>query len=45
MPHAAMEQLAKLVAKSPENIRQIRSRAVKKLKQYVNEAVHNEKCD
>jgi RNA polymerase sigma factor (sigma-70 family) len=45
MPHVAMDQLAKLVDKSPDNIRQIRSRAIKKLKHYINEALHNEKCD
>lgn len=37
MPHAAMEQLSKQVDKSPDTIRQIRSRAVRKLEKYVND--------
>jgi DNA-directed RNA polymerase sigma subunit (sigma70/sigma32) len=42
MPHAAMEQLARQVGKRPENIRQIRARALKKLVNYVNGAVQGE---
>jgi RNA polymerase sigma factor (sigma-70 family) len=45
MPHAAMEQLSKQLAKSPENIRQIRSRALKKLEKHVNENLNNEKAE
>jgi RNA polymerase sigma factor (sigma-70 family) len=41
MPHSAMEQLARQVGKRPENIRQIRARALKKLLKYVNEAVQD----
>jgi RNA polymerase sigma factor (sigma-70 family) len=44
MPHTAMEQLSKQVDKSPENIRQIRARAMKKLEKYVNENLHYEKA-
>jgi len=45
MPHTAMEQLSKQVGKSPENIRQIRSRALKKLEQHVNDKLHDEKAE
>jgi RNA polymerase sigma factor (sigma-70 family) len=45
MPHAAMEQLARQVGKRPENIRQIRARALKKLLKHVNEAAQDEEHD
>lgn len=42
MPNAAMLELSRQIGKSPENIRQIRSRAVDKLEKYVNENVQDE---
>ena len=42
MPHAAMQRLANQIGKSPESIRQIRSRAIKKLTRYVRENLHDE---
>ncbi|HKV23187.1 MAG TPA: sigma-70 family RNA polymerase sigma factor [Candidatus Acidoferrum sp.] len=42
MPHAAMQELCRQIGKSPDNIRQIRSRAMDKLEKYVNENVQNE---
>lgn len=45
MPHAAMEQLSLQIGKRPENIRQIRARALKKLLKHVNEAVQDEEHD
>lgn len=45
MPHLAMEQLSKEVSKSPATIRQMRLRALEKLKKYVNENLANEKAD
>jgi DNA-directed RNA polymerase sigma subunit (sigma70/sigma32) len=45
MPHAAMEQLARQVGKRPENVRQIRARAMRKLLKYVNEATQGEQHD
>jgi RNA polymerase sigma factor (sigma-70 family) len=44
MPHTALLELSKQIDKSPENIRQIRARAVKKLEKYVNENLHDEKA-
>lgn len=44
MPHTALLELSKQIGKSPENIRQIRARAVKKLEKYVNENLHDEKA-
>jgi RNA polymerase sigma factor (sigma-70 family) len=43
MPHEAMERLSKQVDKSVTNIRQIRARAIKELKEYVNKNFHDEK--
>jgi DNA-directed RNA polymerase sigma subunit (sigma70/sigma32) len=43
MPHAAMQELSQQLAESPENIRQIRSRAMKKLEKHINDNLHNEK--
>lgn len=45
MPHLAMEQLSKEVEKSPATIRQMRLRALEKLKEYVNENLSDEKAD
>ena len=45
MPHAALLELSSQIGKSPENIRQIRFRAVTKLEKYVNENLDNEKAD
>jgi RNA polymerase sigma factor (sigma-70 family) len=42
MPNAAMQELSRQIAKSPENIRKIRSRAMDKLEKYVNENLQNE---
>ncbi len=42
MPHAAMQLLSNQIGKSPESIRQIRSRALKKLEKYVRENLHDE---
>ena len=45
MPHEALQRLSGEIGKSPENIRQIRSRAIKKLTKYVNDGLNNEKID
>lgn len=45
MPEAAMEQLSKQIRKSPDTIRQIRLRALRKLEKHVNENLENEKAD
>jgi len=45
MPHLAMEHLSKDVGKSPVTIRQMRLRALDKLKKYVNENLPDEKAD
>jgi RNA polymerase sigma factor (sigma-70 family) len=45
MPHVAMEQLSRQVAKSPATIRQIRLRALEELTKYVNENLPHEKAD
>jgi RNA polymerase sigma factor (sigma-70 family) len=45
MPHAALLELSKQIGKSPENIRQLRVRAVRKLEKYVNEHLHDEETD
>lgn len=45
MPESAMQQLSKETGKSPDAIRQIRLRALKKLEKYVNENLDNEKAD
>lgn len=45
MPNSAMDQLARQVGKSRENIRQIRARALKKLLKHVNEAAQDEEHD
>lgn len=45
MPHLAMEQLAKEVGRSPATIRQMRLRALEKLKKYVNENLPDEKAN
>jgi RNA polymerase sigma factor (sigma-70 family) len=37
MPHEAMTELSRITGKSPDNVRQIRSRALKKLKQHIND--------
>jgi RNA polymerase sigma factor (sigma-70 family) len=37
MPHEAMEQLSRSTGKTNDNIRQIRSRAMKKLEKYIND--------
>jgi DNA-directed RNA polymerase sigma subunit (sigma70/sigma32) len=42
MPHEAMTQLSKHVGKSPEAIRQIRLRALKKLESYVRDNLRDE---
>jgi RNA polymerase sigma factor (sigma-70 family) len=42
MPHSAMDELAKQIGKSPENIRKIRSRAMKKLETYINNNLPHE---
>ena len=42
MPHEAMQRLSNQIGQSPESIRQIRSRAVKKLKKHVREHLHDE---
>lgn len=44
MPNEAMQQLCRQTGKSPENIRQIRSRALKKLEKHVNESLPHEKA-
>jgi RNA polymerase sigma factor (sigma-70 family) len=45
MPHQAMEQLSKQIGKLPENVRQIRLRALAKLEKFVNDNLHNEKAN
>jgi RNA polymerase sigma factor (sigma-70 family) len=45
MPESAMRELSKQIGKSPETIRQLRLRALRKLKKYVNENLDNEKAD
>ena len=45
MPHEAMEQLSKQIGKSVANIRQIRARAIKELKEYVDKNFHDEKAN
>lgn len=45
MPHAALLQLSQQIGKSPENIRQIRVRAVEKLRKHVTNNLRNEKAD
>lgn len=37
MPHKAIEELSRQIGKSPENVRQIRLRALKKLQQFLND--------
>jgi len=44
MPHGALLELSAQIGKTPENIRQIRSRAITKLEKYVNENLDNEKA-
>ena len=45
MPESAMQQLSKQIGKSPDTIRQMRLRALRKLEKHVNENLHNEKAD
>jgi RNA polymerase sigma factor (sigma-70 family) len=45
MPHSAMQNLSHQINKSPENIRQIRSRAMKKIEIYVIDRLHHEKIN
>lgn len=45
MPQSAMQQLSEQTGKSPDAIRQIRLRALKKLEKYVNDNLQNEKAD
>ena len=45
MPHAALSRLCEQTGKSPENIRQIRLRALKKLEKCVKDKLHHEKAD
>lgn len=45
MPHKALQQLSHQIGKSPENVRQIRSRALKKLQQYLNNRLAHEKVN
>lgn len=45
MPHTALFELSKQIGKSPDNIRQIRARAVTKLEKYVNDNLYDEKAD
>jgi len=42
MPNAAMQELCRQIDKSPDNVRKIRSRAMEKLENYVNENLENE---
>jgi RNA polymerase sigma factor (sigma-70 family) len=42
MPHAAMQRLSNQIGKTPEAIRQIRSRGLKKLEKYVRENLRDE---
>jgi RNA polymerase sigma factor (sigma-70 family) len=45
MPESAMQQLSKETGKSPDTIRQIRLRALRKLEKYVNDNLDNEKAN
>lgn len=45
MPESAMQQLSKQIGKSPDTIRQIRLRALRKLEKHVNENLDNEQAD
>lgn len=45
MPESAMQQLSTDLGKSPDAIRQMRLRALKKLEKYVNDNLDNEKAD
>jgi RNA polymerase sigma factor (sigma-70 family) len=45
MPESAMQQLSTDLAKSPDAIRQMRLRALRKLEKYVNDNLDNEKAD
>lgn len=45
MPESAMQQLSKEIGKSPDTIRQMRLRALRKLEKYVNDHLDNEKTD
>jgi RNA polymerase sigma factor (sigma-70 family) len=45
MPESAMQQLSTELGKSPDAIRQMRFRALKKLEKYVNDNLDNEKKD
>jgi RNA polymerase sigma factor (sigma-70 family) len=45
MPHTALQRLSEETGKSAENIRQIRSRAIRKLTKYINDGLNNEKND
>jgi RNA polymerase sigma factor (sigma-70 family) len=45
MPESALQQLAIDLGKSPDAIRQMRLRALKKLEKYVNDNLDNEKAD
>jgi RNA polymerase sigma factor (sigma-70 family) len=45
MPESAMKQLSKETGKSPDTIRQMRLRALRKLEKYVNDNLNNEKAD
>lgn len=45
IPHEVLQRLSKDLGKSPENIRQIRSRSLRKLTKYVNDGLNNEKIE
>jgi len=45
MPQSAMLELSKQISQSPDTIRQMRLRALRKLEKYVNENLDNEKAD
>jgi RNA polymerase sigma factor (sigma-70 family) len=45
MPHTALVELSNQIGKSPENIRQIRNRAIRKLEKYVNRNLDDKKED
>ena len=45
MPESAMQQLSKEIGKSPDTIRQVRLRALRKLEKYVNDNMDNEKAN
>jgi RNA polymerase sigma factor (sigma-70 family) len=45
MPESAMQQLSKQIGKSPDTIRQMKLRALRKLEKHVNENLENEKAD